>query len=108
MAIRRGPLTAEDLVQRATGGRRFNRHALFRPSLTYYLLEDPFWVWCEYHAPREEAVDETMRHDELRMQQGVAHEEQWVRLNPPDAVKIEPGFGFDALKNTCRAISLPS
>ncbi len=44
------------------------------------------------------------RYDELRMQQGVAHEEQWVRLNHPDAVKIEPGFGFDALKNTCRAM----
>ena len=104
MAKRRKPLSVEDLVQRATGGRKFNRHALFRPSLTYYLLKDPFWVWCEYHAPKEEAVDETTRYDELRMQQGITHEEQWVRLNQPDAVKIEPGFGFDALKNTLRAM----
>ena len=80
MATRRKPLTVEDLVQRATGGRKFNRHALFRPSLTYYLLKDPFWVWCEYHAPKEEAVDETTRYDELRMQQGIAHEEECVRM----------------------------
>jgi len=104
MATTRKRLTVEALIERATGGQKFNRHALFRPSLTYYLLKDPFWVWCEYHAPKEEAVDETTRYDELRMQQGVAHEEQWVAANFPDAVKIEPGFGFDALKNTLRAI----
>ena len=104
MATRRRPLTVEDLVQRATGGRNFNRHALLRPSLTYYLLKDPFWAWCEYHAPKEEAVDETTRYDDLRMHRGVAHEEQWVAANFPDAVKIEPGFGFDALKNTFRAM----
>jgi len=27
-----------------------------------------------------------------------------VRLNHRDAVKIKPGFGFDALKNSCRAM----
>lgn len=104
MATRRKSLTVEDLVQRATGGRKFNRHALFRPSLTYYLLKDPFWVWCEYHARKEEAVDETTRYDELRMQQGVEHERRWVEANFPDAVRIEPGFGFEALKNTFRAM----
>src|SRR3990172_6867926 len=104
MATKRKPLTVEDLVQRATGGRKFNRHALFRPSLTYYLLKVLFWGWGEYHAPKEEAVDETTRYDDLRMHRGVAHEEQWVAANFPDAVKIEPGFRFDALKNTFRAM----
>ena len=104
MATRRRPLTVEDLVQRATGGQKFNRHSLFRPSLTYYLLKDPFWVWCEYHAPKEEAVDETTRYDQLRMQQGIAHEQEWVEANFPDAVKIDPGFGVDALKNTFRTM----
>jgi hypothetical protein len=51
-------LTIEQLVQRATGGEKFNRHKLFRPSLTYYLLKDPFWLWCGYHAPKAEAIDE--------------------------------------------------
>jgi uncharacterized protein len=97
-------LTLEELVQRATGGRKFNRHTLFRPSLSYYLLKDPFWVWCEYHAPKSEAVDEATRYDELRMQHGTEHEERWVRGNYPTAVEIKPGFGFDALKNTFRAM----
>ena len=97
-------LTLEELVQRATGGRKFDRHTLFRPSLSYYLLKDPFWMWCEYHAPKEEAVDETTRYDELRMHHGVEHEERWVRANFPNAVEIKPGFGFEALRNTFRAM----
>jgi hypothetical protein len=29
---------------------------------------------------------------------------RWVRANFPDAVEIKSGFGFDALKNTFRAM----
>jgi predicted RecB family nuclease len=97
-------LLVDDLVQRATGGRKFNRHTLFRPSLAYYLVKDPFWLWCEHHAPKAEAVDETTRYDELRMQQGIEHEEQRVRANFANAIKIEPSFGFEALKQTLRAM----
>jgi predicted RecB family nuclease len=97
-------VSLERLFQRATDGGRFNRHALFRPSLSYPVLKDPFWVWCEYHAPKPEAVDETTRYDELRMRQGIEHEQRWVKANFPDAVEIKPGFGFEALKNTFRAM----
>jgi predicted RecB family nuclease len=97
-------LTVEALIERATAGCPFNRHQLFRPSLSYYLLKDPFWVWCEYHAPKEAAVDETTRYDELRMKLGIEHEKRWVKANYPDAVEVEPSFGFDALKNTFRAM----
>ncbi|MDH3442891.1 MAG: TM0106 family RecB-like putative nuclease, partial [Deltaproteobacteria bacterium] len=104
MMRRKRNISLEELIQRATGGRKLNRHKLLRPSLVYYLLKDPFWVWCEYHAPKEEAVDERTRHDELRMLQGVEFEEAWVTANFREAVKIEPGFGFEALKNTFRAM----
>ncbi len=97
-------LTVEALVERATAGCKFNRHELFRPSLSYYLVKDPFWLWCEYHAPKEAAVDETTRYDELRMELGIEHERQWVKANYPNAVEVEPSFGFDALKNTFRAM----
>ena len=97
-------LTVESLLQRATAGCSFNSHRLLRPSLSYYLLKDPFWLWCEYHAPKDAAVDESTRYDELRMEQGVEHEKRWVKNNFPDAVEIEPSFGFEALKNTFRAM----
>ena len=104
MAKKENPVTSEELIQRATAGQKFNRHILFRPSLSYYLLKDPFWLWCEYHAPKSAAVDETTRYEKLRMQQGIEHEERWVKTNFPNAVEIKPGFGFAALKNTFRAM----
>ncbi len=97
-------ITLEALIQRATAGKKFNRHTLFRPSLSYYLLKDPFWLWCEHHAPKSAAVDETTRYEELRMQQGVEYEACWVKANFPQAVEIQPSFGFTALKNTFRAM----
>ncbi|HLN87679.1 MAG TPA: TM0106 family RecB-like putative nuclease [Candidatus Limnocylindrales bacterium] len=100
----RRQITLEELIRRATGGRNFNRHALFRPSLSYYLLKDPFWLWCEHHAPKSAAVEETTRYEELRMQQGVEYEARWVKANFPQAVEIQPSFGFTALKNTFRAM----
>ena len=98
------PITVDDLIRRATAGQKFDRHHLFRPSFSYYLLKDPFWLWCEHHAPKSAAVDETTRYEKLRMQQGVEYEQWWVETNYPDAVEIKPGFGFEALKNTCRAL----
>jgi predicted RecB family nuclease len=100
----RRQITLEELIQRATAGKKFNRHTLFRPSLSYYLLKDPFWLWCEHHAPKSAAVDETTRYDKLRMQQGVEYEMSWVKANFPQAVEIHPSFGFTALKNTFRAM----
>ena len=97
-------MTLPDLLQRATGGQKLNRRTVFRPSLAYQLLHDPFWIWCEYHAPRSEAVDETTRYQKIRMQQGVEFEHAWIQEHYPDAVKIEPAFGFAALKNTLEAI----
>ena len=97
-------VSLETLLQRATAGQKFNRHNLFRPSLSYYLLKDPFWLWCQHHAPKNAAVDETTRYEKLRMQQGVEYEQRWVKTHYSDAVEIKPGFGFAALKNTCRAL----
>ena len=97
-------VTVEELIHRATDGRRFERHSFFRPSLVYQTLKDPFWVWCEYHAPRSEAVDETTRYDTWRLQWGIEHEQAWIRNHYPDAVTIDPPFGFEALQNTVRVM----
>ena len=51
--------TMDELVSRATAGKALDRRVVFRPSMAYALLHDPFSVWCEYHAPKDAAVDET-------------------------------------------------
>jgi uncharacterized protein len=97
-------VTVEELIERATGGLKLDRQSIFRPSQVYKVLKDPFWIWCQYHAPPSEAVDETSRYDEMRFQLGSEHEEAWVSQHYPNALKITPDFGFEALKNTMRAM----
>lgn len=97
-------VTIEELIQRATAGQRPEPRAVFRPSLVYQVLHDPFWIWCEYHAPRAEAVDETSRYDELRLQRGVEYEQAWVREHFPHALRVVPDFGLEALRNTLQAM----
>ncbi|MFQ5960355.1 MAG: TM0106 family RecB-like putative nuclease [Candidatus Methylomirabilales bacterium] len=93
-------MLVEELIQRATSGQTMNRSVLFRPSFVYQVLQDPFWIWCEYHAPRSEAVDETRRYDEIRRQRGIEYEQAWVKEHYPDAGSVVPDFGFDALRKT--------
>lgn len=90
----------EELIQRATSGQMLDRPRLFRPSLVYQVLHDPFWIWCEYHAPRSEAVEETRRYDEIRQQRGIEHERAWVRKHYPYAVWVTADAGFAALRQT--------
>lgn len=97
-------MNVAELIRRATGVMRLDHRVVFRPSLVYPVLHDPFWVWCEYHAPRSEAVDETGRYDEMRWQRGREHEQAWVRAHYPEAVLIKPEFGLEALKNTLQAM----
>jgi uncharacterized protein len=94
----------QELIQRATGGIKFHRHILFHPSLAYQILQDPFWVWCQYHAPKTEAVDEISRYDEMRMRRGIKHEEEWIQRHYPEAIEIKPAFGYPALRNTFKAM----
>ncbi len=99
-----GRITLPEMIRRATGGRTPNLRTIFRPSSVYALLYDPFWIWCGYHAPREAAVDETTRYDEMKLQRGVDYERAWMQKNFPAAVRIRPAFGFEALQNTCKAM----
>jgi uncharacterized protein len=70
----------------------------------YQVLRDPYWVWCNYHAPQSEAIEETSRYEELQRQRGIEYEHTWVQTRYPEAMKIEPDFGFEALKNTLQAM----
>ena len=68
------------------------------------MLRDPFWVWCQYHAPRGEAVNEVGRYEQMRYRRGVEHEDAWVAAHYPDALAIKPDFGYEALARTLRAM----
>ena len=92
------------LLDRATSGERVNRRSRFRPSLVDKVLRDPFWVWCRYHAPPGEAVNEVGRYERMRYRRGIDHENAWVAARYPDALAVRPDFGYEALTRTLRAM----
>ncbi len=92
------------LLDRATSGERVHRRPRFSPSLVAKVLRDPFWVWCQYHAPKAEAVNEVGRYEQMRYRRGVEHEDAWVAAHYPDALAVRPDFGHEALTRTLRAM----
>ena len=97
-------ISLEEMIRRATGGQTLERARIFRPSQVFAVLRDPFGVWCQYHAPKEEAVKEISRYDEMRMKRGIEHEQAWVDKHYPDAIRVRPDFGYAALQNTLEAM----
>ena len=92
------------LLDRATSGERIHGRPRFRPSLVDKVLRDPFWVWCQHHVPRSEAVNEVGRYEQMRYRRGVEHEDAWVAAHYADALAIKPDFGYEALARTLRAM----
>ena len=92
------------ILHRTTAGKRLRRSQVFRPSWFYYLMQDPFWVWCEYFAPRDRRVDESTRYDRFRMQLGVDREDRYVREEFPEAYEVKSRWGLPALQETIRAM----
>ncbi len=93
-----------NLLERATGGRDLANCNLFRPSWFYNMLEDPFWLWCEYHALPSERVDETTAYDRHRMEQGNIWEDRYVSAIFPEAYRVESPWGVTALDETLQAM----
>lgn len=94
----------QDLIVRATGGREPNPKRHLKASALYHVLSDPFWIWCSYNAPQDQAVDEASEYDRLRMKRGIQFEEEWIRQNYPDAKRVEPAWGYQSLVNTLKAM----
>jgi len=94
----------QTILNRAILGKRLRRSRVFRPSWFYYLTQDPFWVWCEYFAPKSKRVDETTRYDRFRMRLGVDREDRYVDEKFPNAYVVKSRWGMPALQETIRAM----
>ena len=92
------------ILKRATDGKHLKRSRLFKPSWFYFMTQDPFWVWCQYHAPKSRRVDETTRFERVRMDSGVEWEDQYVARQYPTAYQVSPKWGLPALNETIRAM----
>src|SRR3990167_2685651 len=77
-----------------------NKQVSLNASEIYKLISDPFWIWCQFHAPKEEAIEIIDRHLNLLFEKGKIFEENWVRKNYPDFIKVTPEYGEEAINKT--------
>ncbi len=77
-----------------------NKQASLSASEIYKLMSDPFWIWCQFHAPKEEAIEIKDRHLDLLFEKGKIFEENWVAKNYPNFIKVTPEYGEEAINRT--------
>ena len=51
----------------------------FNASKMFSLLEDPFSLWCSFHAPQDAAVFEQNRYEDLKVRTDRSARDQWIK-----------------------------
>ena len=77
-----------------------NKQSSLSASEIYKLMSDPFWIWCQFHAPKEEAIVIKDRYLDLLFEKGKIFEKNLVAKNYPNFVKVTPEYGEEAISRT--------
>lgn len=77
----------------------------FNASKMFSLLEDPFSIWCAFHAPAEEAVYETNRYENLKVRTDRSVRDEWIKQEFPGVIFISGTQEAERFKNTLAAMA---
>ncbi len=77
----------------------------FNASKMFSLLEDPFGIWCTFHAPEGAAVQELNRYENLKVRTDRNSRDAWIREHFPGVEFIRVDNDSDRFKNTLRAMA---
>ena len=77
----------------------------FNASKMFSLLEDPFGIWCTFHAPAEEAVNELNRYENLKVRTDRNSRDAWIKEHFPGVEFVSATNDTDRFKGTLRAMA---
>ena len=77
----------------------------FNASRLFTLLEDPFSIWCNFHAPQEEAVPEPNRYENLKIRTDRSARDGWIREEFPTVFFVTAQDDTERFKNTLAAMA---
>lgn len=100
-------MTEQDLqllFQKLSDGRTPGKQD-FNASKMFSLLEDPFSIWCSFHAPREEAVHETNRYENLKIRTDRNTRDEWIKKEFPGVIFVAGENESERFKNTLSAMA---
>ena len=95
---------AEILFNRFSAGRT-PAQGDFNASKMFSLLEDPFGIWCAFHAPAEEAVPEMNRYENLKVRTDRHSRDAWIREQFPGVVFISATSDTERFQATLKAMT---
>lgn len=70
----------------------------------FSLLEDPFGIWCSFHAPEGAAVNELNRYENLKVRTDRNSRDIWIKEHFPGVEFISATNDTDRFKSTLRAM----
>ena len=77
----------------------------FNASKMFSLLEDPFGIWCSFHAPAQAAVNELNRYENLKVRTDRNSRDIWIREHFPGVEFISATNDTDRFKGTLHAMA---
>ncbi|MDR0646153.1 MAG: TM0106 family RecB-like putative nuclease [Elusimicrobiota bacterium] len=77
----------------------------FHAGKMYLLLQDPFGLWCNYHAPREEAVEEPNIYENMRGRTDRDTRDAWINEYCRTTAAIRGADESERFKRTLEAMS---
>lgn len=77
----------------------------FNASRMFTLLEDPFSIWCNFHAPQEEAVPEPNRYENLKIRTDRSARDAWIGEEFPSVFFISVQNDRQRFESTLAAMA---
>lgn len=94
---------AEELFNKFSAGRITNQDD-FNAGKFFLLLQDPFGLWCNYHAPKEETVKENNLYEDLRSKTDRDIRDIWIQAHCSETVVIDASSEEERFKQTLEAM----
>ena len=94
----------EDIFSKFSAGRTPNQQD-FNAGKFFLLLKDPFGLWCNYHAPKEEAVKEDNLYEDLRSKTDRDIRDSWIHEHCATTTIINASSEAERFKQTLDAMA---
>jgi uncharacterized protein len=97
------PITEEIFYKMSAG--RAPAAGDFHAGKMYLLLQDPFGLWCNYHAPQEEAVEEPNLYENMRGRTDRGNRDAWIHEYCRTTIIIRGADDTERFKKTIDAMA---
>jgi len=94
----------DEIFKKFSAGRHPDQND-FHAGKMFLLLQDPFGMWCNYHAPKEEAVEEPNLYENMRGKTDRTTRDVWIKEHCKNIVAVSGISDEERFKATLKAMA---